>query len=533
MKFEAKLQRLLDSLIEKHPDYADRPRPPRGKIAPSIANASGEHWMHAALSEWTRRGNAIADQFDALTQGEKGQDNLPAETQAQLEEQLEEQRQHLDAAEQYLADIEEKANTPMPPWMLRFGMRNVHFIWERLPQERREGLKHPNAALLEAWLLRPEQIQLDSRETGIIRADLAKMPARYSNDNAALFDLSEFEGAPADETLITSDAQAHLPDLSPQPGALVPVLPFLLWDHNIPASRGRGTPYGLRLWIEAVLSIPPKQPYRRQEFQIRWGEMVDRILGGRNNRRNTGRLWQALHTVHNLRLAWGKPGARTGRAAVQVPDIPQTPTEYGALVRFVIELPPGAGNGPIVYKPFLREIARWSAPAYRAALTLPYLWDKHGARKGRYIQPTRPRFARDHTDRFINRNGQIILAKDGKPITNYMIGTGRNRRLHPDVLPLDNDGEPVPSVQAAARERNPAVKNYPILTPSDLVKLCYPDDTRNQLTPSAQRGRRQRSGEALQEMAERAYLTIEETPNGWRILPPEGWGVAFRRGDNQ
>lgn len=395
-------------------------------------------------------------------------------------------------------------------------------LWHCMPTETTERLVHPVAALMEAWLLRPEPIQPDNRQTGIIPAILANTPARYSDDTGALFDLSEFEGT-----------QANLPGLSPKKSALLPVLPFLLWDHNIPASRGRGAPYALRLWIEAVLSLPPGQPYRQQEFRIPWGEMVDRTLSGRDNKKNTSRLWQALHTVHNLRLAWGEPGARTGRAAVQVPDIPQTPTEYGATVRFVVELPPGAGNGPLVYKPFLRKIARWSAPAYRAALTLAYLWDQHGTRKGRYIQPTIPRLARDHAGRLINREGQIITAKEGKPIAKYMIGSGRNRRLHPDVLPLDTNGEIVSSIQAAARERNPAADRYPILKPFDLVRLCYPDAqfTREPIKAAARRKRRQRAGQVLQEMAERIYLNIEETPDGWRILPPDGWGAGFHRND--
>ena len=414
-------------------------------------------------------------------------------------------------------------------WLFAHTFHNIHEAWQACPDPK-PG--HPLMPLIEAWLIeRPEPIQLDSRETGIIPIALAKTPARYSSDTgAALFDLSEFERAPAGEALIIPDTQAHLPGLGPQPSTLVPVLAFLIWDHNIPASRGRGAPYGLRLWVEALLSLPPGQPYRRQEFRIPWGKIVDHTLAGRGNKKNTERLWQALHTVHNLRLAWGEPGARTGRAAVQVPDIPQTPTEYGAIVRFVVELPPGAGNGPLVYKPFLRKIARWSAPAYRAALTLAYLWDQHGTRKGRYIQPTIPRLARDAAGRLIGRDGQIITAKDGNPIANYMIGSGRNRRLHPAVLPLDTNAEIVSSIQAAARERNPAADRYPILRPSDLVKLCYPDAqvTQKPIKDDARRKRQQRAGQVLQEMAERTYLNIEETPNGWRILPPDRWGAGFR-----
>lgn len=565
MKFEDKLERLLDSLIERHPDHADRPCPPRGKIGRTIANACGEHWMQDGICEWAQRCEAMGNQSGAFKKAD-WTDNPPLETQSQLEEtqeqlgkhqqnlldahfdalqtppttqsQLEEHKQYLAEVEQRLAKVEEQeeqADTPIPPWIILLSMHSVHLIWQTLPEERRKDLKHPNAALLEAWLLRPEPIQPDGRLTGIIPANLIHTPARYSNDTdtGALFDLSEFERAPNGKDLIIPDAQAHLPGLDPQPSALVPILPFLLWDHNIPASRGRGAPYGLRLWIEAVLSLPPKQPYRRQEFQIRWGEIVNRTLAGRDNRKNTERLWQALHTVHNLRLAWGEPGARTGRAAVQVPDIPQTPTEYGAVVRFVIELPPGAGNGPLVYKPFLRKIARWSAPAYRAALTLAYLWDRYGSRKGRYIQPTIPRLARDHAGRLIDRDGQIITAKDGKPIAKYMIGSGRNRRLHPDVLPLDTNREIVSSIRAAARERNPAADRYPILTPSDLVRLCYPDAqiTRDPIKATARRKRQQRASQVLQEMAERTYLNIEETPDGWRVLPPDGWGASFRSDD--
>ena len=246
----------------------------------------------------------------------------------------------------------------------------------------------------------------DNRDTGIA-------PASLQTHNA-VFVLDEFERAPATE-LIQPETQAYLPGLTPEPGVIVSPLPFLIWYGSRKEGRGRGAPYGLRIWVEAVLSVPADAREVRRMPLLLWGDLVDAVLGKRGFRPNQLSMLAALDNVHNLRFVYGDPGGFTARAVVMVQDRPLAWNQYDAPVRMIIELPPGSGNGPSVYKPFLREIGRLSAPGFRAELNLCYLWDRFGATKGRYIQQTRPRLARRSDGLLLDANGRVLLLKGGQP----------------------------------------------------------------------------------------------------------------------
>ena len=128
---------------------------------------------------------------------------------------------------------------------------------------------------------------------------------------------------------------------------------------------------------------------------------------------------------------------------------------------FSVDLPPGVRDrGPLVYKPALRTLGQRSAMQWRAYLNLCYLWDRYGAKNGRYIQPTRPRLARDKDDRILDAEGAILLGKDGQPVRTYTVPARRKgqpaRIARPGIVLLDEGGRPVPALADAAQERNPA-----------------------------------------------------------------------------
>ena len=427
------------------------------------------------------------------------------------------------------------AVTAWAAWLavLTDGFEAVHQVWERVDPDTRNaaGLKHPLAALIEGWLIGPP-VEADERETGILPATLASV--RDADDPASLFDLGEREKVSGFTPHPIE--QAYLPGLTLVGNEIVPAMPLLMWDASTEGGprRGKGAPLPLRIWIEAVLALPTHERFSPRRVAVRYGDLTGWLMpNGEYRQRDFPAIQGALHRVHNLRLPWELPDGTGGsRAIVVVRDMPRVWNAYDDMVTFEISLPPGINaQGPIVYRPALRRLGQQSAMRYRAELGLCWLWDRYGARNGRYIQPTRPRFARDDQDRLIDARKALLLNKDGQPARTYMVSVKRNgkpeRILRPGIVPLDAEGRPVPLADAA-HERNPAADRYPVLTPTQLVELCYPLNlTRKRLTPSARSMRRERAQSALMIMAEKGYCIIEDIDSGWRILPPKGWGARY------
>ncbi|MCY3994406.1 MAG: hypothetical protein OXF50_24495 [Caldilineaceae bacterium] len=145
----------------------------------------------------------------------------------------------------------------------------------------------------------------------------------------------------------------------------------------------------------------------------------------------------------------GETGAESVWVPVVVRNRPERWDAYDSHVVFEVQLPPGSGSGPLVYKPYLREIGRHSAPGYRAALGLCYLWDRYGANNGRFIQATIPRLARNDDGDLLGVDGSVLLTKQGQPVHQYMIGKGKDRQLRPDVVALDEQDNLLLREQAA------------------------------------------------------------------------------------
>ena len=407
------------------------------------------------------------------------------------------------------------------------GFEIFHVIWHEVGRE--ADLKHPVAALIDCYLSRVEP---DTRDTGIMPAPLAThRHIETTADTGFLFDVTEYDRSPQTGEMLTDDTLSHLPSLAPRPSGVVPALPIVLWDRAVEAKPGRGAPYGLRLWIEAILSVPVSERSGTRTIAIPFGQMV-KALFNRYRRDQFPALSAAFRTVHNMGIAWGDRGAESVWVPVVVRNRPERWDAYDSDVVFEVKLPPGSGSGPLVYKPHLREIGRHSAPGYRATLGLCHLWDRYGANNGRFIQATIPRLARNDDGDLVSADGEVLLTKKNQPISQYMIGKGENRQLRSDVVALDDQGNRVYSISQAARDPNPAAKRYPVLSDADLATLCYPaiDETSRggkRLSPSARSNRQSRAREVLAGMAVKGYCIIEEVDSGLRIMPPAGWGASY------
>lgn len=413
------------------------------------------------------------------------------------------------------------------------GFEANALIWESIDGDTRTeyGLKHPLAALIAGCLLRP--IDPDDRDTGIMPAQLAA--SRDIQEAAGtLFDLDAARNAPGAALMDQPGSQAYLPGMQLQTGALIPVLPILLFDQaGLGRRPGRGAPYVLRLWVEALLSVPQDKRIGRTRIKVRFGDLVDWLFpnGGYNAKRDFPALQKAFSIVSNAGIPWGDLQRGGVWSPVRVVNRPVAGNAYNHELILDVDLPPGSTGGPLIYRPILRALSVNSATGYRAMLGLCYLWDRYGATGGRFTQATRPRFARNDDGLFVSENGEVLTSKDGNPIRRYMVGKGVNRRLRDDVVALDADGNRVYSLAQAAREPNPAADKYPILSAAELVQLCYPPIEPNapahKLTAASRRSRVQRSIEIVKRMENDGYCLIDGLNDGYRIMPPEGWGAGF------
>ena len=505
-----------------------------GDLLPSDivgAITEAEPWLKASLQECSARAYALLTELDRA--GE------PDTLSTLLKESAGENVDRLILANWGYHVLLEAAGAQETNWQrykdavpnfpdaLPAGFEVFHLIWYKMGEE--SELKHPVAALIDSYLSRVEP---DTRDTGIMPAPLAAhRHIEPAADLGFLFDVTEYDQGPQSGEILTDDLPAHLPSLTPRASGVVPALPIVLWDRAMDAKPGRGAPYGLRVWVEVILSVPVSQRSGKRTISFPYGELV-KALFNRYRRDQFPAISAALRTVHNMGIAWGERGAESVWVPVVVRNRPDRWDAYDSHVVFEVQLPPGSGSGPLVFKPYLREIGRHSAPGYRATLGLCYLWDRYGANNGRFIQATVPRLARNDDGDLVGADGSVLLTKQGQPVNQYMTGKGKGRQLRSGVVALDDQGNRVDSISQAARDPNPAANRYPILTDADFVTLCYPaiDETSlgsKQLSKSARSHRQRRAREVIEDMADKGYCIIEPVAGGLRIMPPDGWGAGF------
>ena len=111
----------------------------------------------------------------------------------------------------------------------------------------------------------------------------------------------------------------------------------------------------------------------------------------------------ALDTM-DARIPWHDPTTGRGglRRVVSMGDIPRGPDALDDNVRFVVDLPPGSGPGPVV-PPTLGAWGARSAPAYTALLNLAYRWFDPGVTRypvggGHWLQTLDPKRYPELTD---------------------------------------------------------------------------------------------------------------------------------------
>ena len=176
--------------------------------------------------------------------------------------------------------------------------------------------------------------------------------------------------------------------------ALMPLFPDALHDDvHVPlidladvatgeraVSTGRGAAHELRLLFEGVTGIGVAARPGYGEL-IAWtvGELLEAFYRGGGKVRRSGERpgdWElirrACRWISGAAIPWRVPSGNVQPWAIMT--LRSLPGERPALsdpVVFDVRLPPGAGPGPAVDRPALREAGRVSSPAFRIGVAVP------------------------------------------------------------------------------------------------------------------------------------------------------------------
>lgn len=269
-----------------------------------------------------------------------------------------------------------QAPTPSKGNALLVSMSIIHAAWESWG--RPFGIKHALAPYVKAWKNLPSPIKPNTRNDRTISSRIAHVDVS-DRRSGTLF-------TPATHRVVSGERkQGVLPGWPDRPRRH-PALPLALYDLGIGAikNRGGGAPLALRLWVEAILSVPMEErdtPHpvsmevdlrtiRKRLWPKSWrGYSTDRLRYVLEDVANGLDSWDAAWPWHDPTT--GKSGTRR---IVYISDIGKSLDD---VMRIIIDLPPGAATGPQVPA----TLGQWGAKdaaAYRALLNLAFQWYEPG-----------------------------------------------------------------------------------------------------------------------------------------------------------
>ena len=372
----------------------------------------------------------------------------------------------------------------------------VHEAWQAIPEG--EQPKHPLAPIVEAWQeLAPVRVEPDTKHNAIMPQPFAIVRDLRSEQGALL-------GIPSTTRpgFHAAQAQGWLPTMEPKAKEIIESLPLILFDAAGGESMapGRGAPLALRLWVESILSVPITDRTRQARVACQLEELISQLWpnGWSGPGRDTPKLERAFNQIQQAYIPW--EGGRWLAVAVR-----NRPDYYNlkSSVVFDVSLPPGSGQGPLVHRPTLRKYGVRSAPAYRLALGLAYLWNKYLTYKGKRLPPTVPVVERNPAGVVLDVHGQPLQHSRG-PVTHWS-----NPR----------------AARTGTFERNPEMERLPWLTPDSLLSLGNPYQVKwRPLDGAARRKALARVRQAADEMVKAGDVVREKKERLIRLGPPGWWG---------
>lgn len=146
----------------------------------------------------------------------------------------------------------------------------------------------------------------------------------------------------------------------------------------VSASRGKGAPLLLRLFLSVLLSVPVESRSKPVVLSVPMRELIRTLWpAGWQRNRDLPKLVLALEAVRRVRIDDLFPVA----ALSYPPD-----GDLAGIARFAVAMPPDAASGPSVDLPFLLSAGVSSAPRYRAYVAARTLIWRPGATR---VKPAR------------------------------------------------------------------------------------------------------------------------------------------------
>ena len=264
--------------------------------------------------------------------------------------------------------------------VLPLSIPGLHDRLQALPKDLRPP-QHPLEPLVKAWQQRPTPVERNTRKDRTIPSRLGMV---NGSDNRAgkLFNPAMHLGKTQDGgQLVMPGFAEYLQDLP------TPALPLVLYDLGIEQEvrqGGEGAPLALRIWVESILSVGIDDRRLNQPvvFETSLGKFLEEAWPGDRPRPS---VW--VPRLENLsevlasrkaKIPYRDPetGIDYARNIVLLNDFPRQGGRRElkeGMVRRIVDLPPGAINGPTV-SPRLRFWGLVRAAHYRALLGLAFRW---------------------------------------------------------------------------------------------------------------------------------------------------------------
>ena len=156
---------------------------------------------------------------------------------------------------------------------------------------------------------------------------------------------------------------AQLPLLPAPGGPRVPLLELSDWRGVPTMARGRGAPLDLRLAVGACILTPHVARAVRGRLVVTVRELRDFLFPhGWKRRRDWPRIRDALYRARDYVL----PHGRGNWLPFALRREPGEAAALDDLILIDVELPPGAGHGPVIDRHELAQLGVVSAPRFRA-----------------------------------------------------------------------------------------------------------------------------------------------------------------------
>ena len=298
------------------------------------------------------------------------------------------------------------------PLPLTFGVEAVQATWLNIPDQERP--KHPAVPLVEAWQARPSQVEPDCKRRAIaplvLKATQLHPQEKAQSDRSGQLPLVLSPNPVGEWPHHTRPEELPFLEL-PRSGQLVPALPVQLYDRagGVPQSKRKGAPIGIRLFFEALFSIPRQDrlPHTSQELMVTLGDMAAWIWPkGWDRKRNLPALVWALKDLGELRIEW----ERRLWNLVVARSLPTWETKLSDLIVLHVFSLPDSDRGPMIDRSQLRHWGLKSAISYRIYLRLAYLWDDVKSKRGGYrVYANRPKVRRNEHGHLIDAKGRSNL----------------------------------------------------------------------------------------------------------------------------